>query len=63
MEKFAKSRFHESFPKKIMNFKTTMWKFENFPAIQILRETNFRASRNSKTAIFAILKILNLDFW
>ena len=39
-----------------------MWKFRNFSAIQNLCEINFSGSKSSKSAIFAILKPLNLKF-
>ena len=43
-----------------------MWKFQDFAAIQILREVKIGEFRSSKTAIFAILgalKFVNLvDF-
>ena len=32
-----------------------MWKFQDFPITQILREINFVDSRSAKNAIFAIL--------
>ena len=31
-----------------------MWKFQDFSVIQILREIDFKESRSSKTAVFAI---------
>ena len=40
-----------------------MWKFKNFTATQILREIKFGNFRGSKTAILAILKALNFEFW
>ena len=40
-----------------------MWKLSNFSVSQILREIKVGESRNSKTAVFAIFKALNLvDF-
>ena len=39
----------------------TVWKFQDFSVIQILRENNFLRIRSSKTAIFAIFGALNLD--
>ena len=36
-----------------------MWKFQDFPITQFLREINFRVFRRSETAIFAILRALN----
>ena len=33
-----------------------MWKFQDFPIIQILREINFGELRSSKTAVIAILE-------
>ena len=46
--------FHE---KTSVSF--TLWKFEDFPFTQILREIKFGESRNSKTAICAFLEGLN----
>ena len=37
----------------------TVWKFQDFPITQILREINFGECKNSKNAIFAILEALN----
>ena len=42
---------------------STVWKFQNFSVIQILREINFVAHRSSITIVFAIsggLKFVNL---
>ena len=36
-------------------YANTVWKFEDFSIIQILREINFVDSRSAKTAGFAIL--------
>ena len=38
----------------------TVWRFQDFSVTQIIREINFGESRNSKTAIVAILRALNL---
>ena len=38
----------------------TVWKFQDFSVIQILREINFGQSRSSKTAVFAIFEPLNV---
>ena len=38
----------------------TVWKFQDFSAIQILCEINFGESRSSKTAILAILEALKM---
>ena len=40
-----------------------MWKFKEFSAFKILRETNFRDSRSVKYAIFTHLQALNFDFY
>ena len=41
----------------------TVWKFQNFSVIQILREINFGECRNYESVVFAILEALNLvDF-
>ena len=37
-----------------------MWKIEDFFVTQILREINFRESRSSKIAIFAISEAQNV---
>ena len=37
----------------------TVWKFQDFSAIQILREINFEESRSSKTVIFVLFGALN----
>ena len=36
------------------------WNFSGFCITQILREINFEESRSAKTAIFAILRAVNL---
>ena len=41
----------------------TVWTFLDFSITQILREINFRDSRTAKSAFFAILEALNLDFY
>ena len=41
----------------------TVWKFQNFPITQILREINFWNSRSAKSAIIVThLEDLNCDF-
>ena len=40
-----------------------MWQFQEFSVIQILRETNFEGTRSAKSAIFAILEALDVDFY
>ena len=45
-----------------MKFKTPVWKFDNFPAIQIFREINLWEFRVSKNAISTTLEALNSDF-
>ena len=39
-----------------------MWEFREFSATQNLREINFRSCRSSKSAIFAVLEPLNVEF-
>ena len=39
---------------------STVWKFQDFSVIQILREINFGEFRSSKFAVCAILRALNL---
>ena len=41
---------------------STVWKFQDFSMSQILREINFRESRNAKSAILSHLEALNFDF-
>ena len=41
----------------------TVWKIQDFPVTQILREINFGDSRSAKTAVFAIFGALNFDFY
>ena len=40
----------------------TAWEEENSSSTQILREINFKDSRSSKTAIFAVLEPMNFTF-
>ena len=40
-----------------------MWKFQNFSAIEILREIDLGDSRSAKYAISMHLEALNLDFY
>ena len=42
---------------------TAVWKFKGFSVIQILREINFKESRSSKTAVFAILGAVKFVGW
>ena len=44
-------------------FKSTVWKFHDFPITQILREINFGDSRSAKSAILTDLEALNLMFY
>ena len=37
-----------------------VWKVEDFPGTQILREINFEESRSSKNVVFAILRALKV---
>ena len=39
----------------------TVWKFQDFPIIQILREINFGDSRSAEFAILTHLETLNFD--
>ena len=41
----------------------TVWKFQDFSVIQILREINLGESRSPKTAIFAIFGLWILLIW
>ena len=50
----GRQKFHVFFMTKV-SAPTTVWKFQDFSVIQILREINFGESRSSKTAVFAIL--------
>ena len=43
-------------------FIRTVWKFQNFYAVQILREINFRNLRNKQRIIFAILDALDFEY-
>ena len=43
--------------------KFTMWKFQDFPITQILREINFGIYRSAKSAILAHLEALNSDYY
>ena len=40
-----------------------MWKFQNLPATQILREINFGNFEARRIVTLTILETLNLDFW
>ena len=47
---------------------STVWKFEGFSVTQILREINFKESRNPKAktdvfAIFGVMNFVNLVFF
>ena len=45
---------------------STLWKFQDYPAIQILREINFANFWSSKNAIFEFLEALDFysfSFW
>ena len=41
----------------------TVWKFQDFSVIQILREINLGESRSSETAILTIFRVLNFANW
>jgi len=43
--------------------KITVWTFQDFSTIQILREINFGDSLRAKSAILAHLEALNFDFY
>ena len=40
-----------------------MWKFQDFPITQILREINFEDFKSAKSAILTHLEALNFDFY
>ena len=44
----------------LLGGRTTMWKFEDFFVIQILREINFGESRSSRTAVCVVFGALNI---
>ena len=44
------------------NWKCIKWKFQDFPATQILREINLAHFAAQKTAILIILAALNIEF-
>ena len=48
-------------PEMVMS-RSTVWKFQDFPVTQILREINFWDSKNAKLAILTHLEALNFDF-
>ena len=48
---FGSGKLPKSVCKGIEN---TVWKFQKFPASQILHEINFEESRSAKNAVFAI---------
>ena len=50
-----------TYQRMVSNF-LTVWKFENFPFTQILREIIFGECQSSKNAIFLILRALKLRF-
>ena len=41
----------------------TVWKFDGFCIIQILREISFEDSQSAKSAILTHLEALNFDFY
>ena len=43
--------------------KATVWKLQNLPITQILREINFQEFRSAKSAILPHLETLNFDFY
>ena len=49
--------------KKTKGLQNTVWKFQDFSAIQIFRENNFKDSRGQKAAILINLETLNFDFY
>ena len=46
----------------VLTIPSTMWKFQNFPTIQIFCETNFDDLTVSKCVILTIFKALKLNF-
>ena len=46
-----------------MGEQNTVWKFQDFTVIQILREINFAKCRSSKLAVFAIFGARILFIW
>ena len=48
-----------SFTRNITGEHHTVWKFQDFSVIQILRKINFEEYRSSKNAVFTILEALN----
>ena len=42
-------------------WEVTVWKYQDFSVIQILREINFGEHRNSKTGVFDIYEALIFD--
>ena len=46
----------------IESLKITVWKFQDFSVIQILREINFDDSRSSKSAFLTNLEALDFDY-
>jgi len=42
---------------------TTVWKFQNFSDIRILRDNQFEGSKCEKSVILAILEPLKFDFY
>ena len=41
----------------------TVWTFQDFPIIQILREINFGEFKVIKVVILTLSEALNFDFW
>ena len=46
-----------------LRLKSTVWKFQDFSVIQILREISFGKCRRAKTAVFAIFGAKNFGQW
>ena len=44
-------------------FLYTVWKFQNFSVIQILREINYGESRSCKLPVFEIFEALDFVKW
>ena len=51
------------FTEEIFRHIFTVWKFQDFSIIHILREINFEDSKSAKSAILTHLEALNFDFY
>ena len=50
-------------PISFSTFVNTVWKFNNFPTIQILREIKLSDLKNQKLSFMTILEALNFKKW